>query len=64
MTVLASSVETYVKSQEQSREQDTARHMATYSNQLEELRAEVSLTVRLLFGFASVFVKLNKNINK
>ena len=41
VTVLASSVETYVKSQEQSREQDTARHMATYSNQLEELRAEV-----------------------
>ena len=42
VTVLASSVETYVKSQEQSREQDTARHMATYSNQLEELRAEVT----------------------
>ena len=42
MTVLASSVETYVKSQEQSREQDTARHMATYSNQLEEVRSEVA----------------------
>ena len=40
--MLASSVETYVKSQEQSREQDTARHMSTYSNQLEELRAEVT----------------------
>ena len=40
--MLASSVETYVKSQEQSREQDTARHMATYSNQLEELRVEVT----------------------
>ena len=34
VTVLASSVETYVKSQEQSREQDTARHMAAYSNQV------------------------------
>ena len=42
VTVLASSVETYVKSQEQSREQDTARHMATYSNQLEEVRSEVA----------------------
>ena len=40
--VIASSVETYVKSQEQSREQDTARHMDTYSNQLEELRSEVA----------------------
>ena len=40
--MLASSVETYVKSQEQSREQDTAHHMATYSNQLEELRVEVT----------------------
>ena len=40
--VIASSVETYVKSQEQSREQDTARHMATYSNQLEEVRSEVA----------------------
>ena len=42
VTVLASSVETYVKSQEQSREQDTARNMATYSNQLEEVRSEVA----------------------
>ena len=35
-------VERMKENQEQSREQDTARHMDTYSNQLEELRSEVA----------------------